>query len=65
MYNCRLVQPGTIDKLKNAKDGEFIGVEPNEFQGIRELHLFEPEVNKMAAKDRKDRPRTIRDEDAA
>ena len=61
LYDKRRVQPDTIDLIANAKDGTIIGLEPDEFHGIQELHLFEPEVKKLQRADHKARPRSIPD----
>ena len=57
IYDKTKIQPQTIDAIKNAKDGDWIPVGREEFSGFYELHLFEPEVDKVARDDAKKRPR--------
>lgn len=47
LYNIRRIQPETVEKIANAKDGEWVGVEPDEFSAIQELHIFMPEIAKV------------------
>ncbi len=57
LYNKRRLQPETIDALATAKDGAWMGLEPDEFNAIQQLHIFVPEIQKMQRNDQKARPR--------
>ena len=58
IYNKRRITPETVDAIVNARDGEFVGLEPEQFSSIMELHFFDRESNKLQRADEKARPRT-------
>ena len=60
LYDKTKIQPETIDRMAAARDGEFIPMNREEFYGIMELHLFQPEIDKVLKKDAKARPRSAK-----
>lgn len=57
-YVKRRLQPETMDRIKNAKDGDMIPVLQEEFDAIQEFHFYEPQFKKAIAQSEKDSPRT-------
>jgi hypothetical protein len=56
LYDCRKVQPGTLEKIAEARNGEFIPVEPDEFYGFTQLVIHDPEMKKAVKRVKPDPP---------
>ena len=46
LYNKNRLRPQTLDAISNAKDMEWIPVDPSELDQVQHLIIFEPEVGK-------------------
>ncbi len=48
IYDKRSLSAETVQALLDAPDGSIVALETIQFESIKELHLFEPEVAKLA-----------------
>lgn len=47
LYNLRRIRPDTLEAIKNANDGDMIGVDQSELDSFMPLIVHMPEVERL------------------